>query len=157
MDDKIIRIQKYLNECQKHKLRIEKSHTKVKGIFPLSAPRYEKLSDAEVETIDQYLFRFAKLQDTMGEKLFRMIVSQYVENIEKQTFVDILNRLEKIGILSDANIWKKLRSIRNNIAHQYDDEPEEMVEALNDIFAYKDELLNIFNNIDDFYKKSEPK
>jgi predicted nucleotidyltransferase len=154
---KVINIQKYINECQKHKLRINKSHLEVKDIFPLSSLRYKDLNDLEIQAIDQYLFRFAKLQDTIGEKLFKIIVSQYVENVEELTFLDILNKLEKIEILSSVNIWKKLRAIRNNISHQYDDEPEEMAEALNEIFAYKEELLDIFNNIEKFYKKNEIK
>jgi hypothetical protein len=151
LDDKMLRIQKYINQCKKHQMRIEKSSAKVKDIFPLSASRYESLSDEEVEAIDQYLFRFAKLQDTLGTKLFRIIVSEYVDNIEQLTFLDILNRLEKIGILGSVNVWKRLRDIRNDIAHQYDDEPQEMAEVLNNIFAYKDDLLGIFKKIDDFY------
>ena len=148
IDDKKIKMQKYINECKKHKLRIEKSYNKVKNIFPLSAPQYEKLNDDEIQAIDQYLFRFAKLQDTLGDKLFKLIVSEYVDNTDGLTFLDILNHLEKFGILEDANIWKKLRTIRNDISHQYDDEPQEMAEALNNIFAYKNELLNIFDKIE---------
>ncbi len=148
---KNIKIEKYLNECRKHKLRIEKSYMRVKDIFPLSAPRYERLSDDEIGAIDQYLFRFAKLQDTLGTKLFKLVVSEYVEDITHLTFLDILNQLERVDIL-DVNIWRKLRDIRNNISHQYDDEAEEMSEALNTIFAYKDELLRVFENIENFYK-----
>jgi predicted nucleotidyltransferase len=149
IDESKLRIQKYLNECNKHKLRIEKSFSKVKDIFPLSASKYEKLDDDEVEAIDQYLFRFAKLQDTLGDKLFKLVVSQYLDNIDQLTFLDILNHLEKIEILEDINIWKRLRTIRNDISHQYDDEPQEMAEALNNIFAHKDELLSIFEKIED--------
>ncbi|BCG64229.1 MAG: hypothetical protein methR_P1999 [Methyloprofundus sp.] len=152
LNDKTLKIQKYINECQKHKLRIEQSYANVNEIFPLSAPRYKLLSDEEVAAIDQYLFRFTKLQDTIGQRLFKMIVSDYVDNIEQLTFVDILNQLEKIGLLENALIWKTLRDIRNNIAHQYDDDPQEMAEALNNIFAYKEELLTIFDKIDEFYK-----
>jgi len=151
LDNKTLKIEKYINECRKHKLRIEKSSAKVKEIFPLSPSRYEKLSDDEVEAIDQYLFRFAKLQDTLGQKLFKMVASEYIEEIIVVPFLDILNQLEKIGILK-VNNWKRLRDIRNNIAHQYDDEPQEMTEALNSIFAYRDELLNVFENIEKFYK-----
>ena len=137
LNDVKLRVQKYLNECRKHKNRIEKSYKKVKDIFPLSAPRYEALSDEEVEAIDQYLFRFAKLQDTIGNKLFRLIVSEYIDDIERVTFLDILNKLEKIGILDSVEIWKNIRDIRSNISHQYDDNSKEMAEALNNIFAYK--------------------
>ena len=147
LNTKTLKIEKYINECKKHKLRIEKSYAKVKDIFPLSAQRYEKLSDNEIEAIDQYLFRFAKLQDTLGIRLFKMIVSEYVDNVNELTFLDILNHLEKIDILEDVNVWKRLRDIRNDISHQYDDEPQEMAEALNNIFAYKDELLEIFEKI----------
>ncbi len=152
MDNKI-RLQRYLNECNKHKIRIEKSYNKTKNIFPLSSTKYENLNDEEIEAIDQYLFRFAKLQDTLGERVFKLIISEYVDNIYDLTFIDILNYLEKIGILKDVNIWKKLRKIRNDISHQYDDEPDEMAEALNNIFAYKDELLDILENIEKWSKE----
>ncbi len=153
LNDTKLRVQKYLNECQKHKIRIEKSYKKVKDIFPLSAPRYETLSDEEVEAIDQYLFRFAKLQDSIGNKLFRLIVSEYVDDIERVTFLDVLNKLEKIGILESVTIWKNMRDIRNSISHKYDDDSKEMAEALNNIFAYKDEILKIFDKIDKYYNK----
>ena len=150
-----IKMQRYLNECNKHKIRIEKSYAKVKEIFPLSAPRYEKLSDDEIEAIDQYLFRFAKLQDTLGRQVFRMIVSEYDDTVDDLTFLDLLNRLEKIGLLEDVNIWKKLRDVRNDISHQYDDEPEEIAEALNNIFAYKTELIAIFDKIEIFVNRGK--
>jgi len=154
LDSKKLRVEKYLNECKKHKLRVEKSYTKVGAIFPITSIRYENLSDDEIEAIDQYLFRFAKLQDTIGQKLFKMVVSEYIENIDQLAFLDILNNLEKIGVV-DSAIWSKLRDIRNSISHQYDDEPAEMAEALNSIFAYKDELLKVFENIEKFYKAKQ--
>jgi hypothetical protein len=157
LNTNILKMQKYLNECNKHKIRIEKSYAKVKEIFPLSAPRYQSLNDDEIEAIDQYLFRFSKLQDTLGKRVFRMIVSEYEDNINELTFLDILNRLEKIGLLDDVNIWKKLRDVRNDISHQYDDEPQEMAEALNNIFAYKTELISIFDKIELFVNKEENK
>ena len=152
-----LKIEKYLNECNKHKIRIEKSYVKVKEIFPISAPRYQSLNDDEIEAIDQYLFRFAKLQDTLGNRLFRLIVSEYEDNINQLTFIDILNRLEKIGVIDDINIWRKLRDIRNDISHQYDDEPQEMAEALNNIFAYKSELIKIFDKIESFFNIGDMK
>jgi chorismate synthase len=149
MDNKL-KLIKYLKECKKHTIRIEKSYNKVINIFPLSAKKYEMLDDDEVEAIDQYLFRFAKLQDTLGQRVFKVIVSEYVEDVNKLTFIDILNHLEQIGVLEDANTWKKLRAIRNDISHQYDDDFEEMSEILNNIFAYKDELIKIFDDVYSF-------
>ena len=152
LDSKKLKIQKQLKESNKHKIRIEKYYNKIKNILPLSASKYEKLND-EIEIIDGYLFRFAKLQDTIGQKLFRMVVSEFVEDIEKLTFIDILNQLEKIGILENIQIWQRLRDIRNNISHQYDDESYEMAEAINSIFSYKDDIIDILAKIENFYQE----
>ncbi len=69
------------------------------------------------------------------------------------TLWDILNRLEKIGILEKAEIWQQLRDVRNEIAHQYDDIPEESAEALNHVFAYGEELIHIFDTIEAYYRR----
>jgi hypothetical protein len=91
------------------------------------------------------LFRFAKLQDAMGEKLFLLILEFLKEeNTRNKPFIDILNRLEQLGLLDDKNIWLELRKIRNNIAHQYEDEPEQTAEALNAIYASKAILVKIY-------------
>ena len=151
MDIDGLKIKKYLVECVKHKQRIVEAFSHIRGIFPLSGKKYQELTDEEIKNIDQFLFRFAKMQDTIGDKLLKAVASEFVENVEKMTFVDILNTLEKVGILDSANDWKKLREVRNNIAHQYDDEADEMAMALNDIFAQKDILFEIFEKILEFY------
>ena len=153
MDTKELKIQKYINECRKHRVRINEAFEEIKNIFPLSGKKYLNLTSNEIKNIDQYLFRFSKMQDTIGEKLFRLIVEDFVENIDSMTFIDILNRLEKVGIIQSSAEWNTLRKARNNIAHQYDDDENEMAEAINNIFAQKDVLLSIFNNIEQYFMK----
>lgn len=146
-----IKWKKYLHECDKHLFWIEESFSEVENIFPLSSKKYQALDGHAIKNIDQYLFRFSKLQDTMGEKLFRLIVQDFIENIDRMTFIDILNQLEKIEILENTEDWKVLRNIRNNISHQYDDDPEEMADALNKIFAQKEILIEIYKSIKKYY------
>jgi hypothetical protein len=113
--------------------------------MPLDAKRYQQLTDDEIEHIDQFLFRFAKLQDAMGEKLFLLILEFLKEeNTRNKSFIDILNRLEQLGLLENKNVWLELRTIRNNIAHQYEDEPQQAAEALNAIYAVKPILEEIY-------------
>jgi hypothetical protein len=113
--------------------------------MPLDAKRYQQLSDDEIEHIDQFLFRFPKLQDAMGEKLF-MFILEFLkeENTKTKPFIDILNRLEQLGLLENKNDWLELRKIRNNIAHQYEDEPQHAAEALNAIYVAKLILEKIY-------------
>lgn len=101
--------------------------------------------------IDQFLFRFSKLQDTIGEKLFKAILLYLDENIENKPFIDILNRMEKLEILVSVEQWRELRNIRNELSHNYDDEPEEMAISLNKIYSKKDSLLQIYQNITQYY------
>jgi hypothetical protein len=41
----------------------------------------------------------------------------------------------------------KFRKIRNNIAHQYEDEPQQSAEALNSIYAVKPILEKIYTSL----------
>jgi len=143
-----MRMEKLINECDKHLARIKRAYVKMALFMPLDANRYTQLSDDEVEHIDQFLFRFAKLQDAIGEKLFvSMLEFLKEENPKSKPFIDILNRLEQLGLLDNKNVWLELRKIRNNIAHQYEDEPEQTSDALNAIYAAKPALEAIYLSI----------
>jgi predicted nucleotidyltransferase len=146
-----IKIEKYFHECDKHILRIEHAYKKISPFLPISASAYPSLTDEQIEAIDQYLFRFAKLQDTMGDKLFKLILSQYEENLQQHTFIDVLNKLEKLGFLPSAKEWQILRNIRNEISHQYDDEPEEMSQAINNILGQKGIIIGIYEHLKNQY------
>ncbi len=142
-----IKIKRYLNECDKHLQRIEEAYEDISPLLPLSVDKYKNLSKDEVQDIDQYLFRFTKLQDTMGNKLFKLILDEYEVNDEVLPFIDVLNKLEKKGFIGSAKEWMNLRKIRNEISHQYDDEPEEMTQAVNNILNLKDIIKEIYLRI----------
>ncbi len=138
---------KYIKECETHIVRIKKANDDIKDILPLSSQAYLDLDDEEIKTIDQYIFRFSKLQDTIGNKLFKIVVAKLVQDIDDMSFKDILNKLEQTKILDSTQQWERLREIRNSISHNYDDEPDEMAQDINNIFAQKSIVINIFNNI----------
>jgi hypothetical protein len=151
-DDLILeKLKKIFNECEKHIVRINSSSTKMRANIPLDKYKYIKLTDNEVEYIDQFLFRFSKLQDAIGEKLFKTILLYLEEEVENKPFIDILNRLEKLELIQSANIWKELRNDRNELAYNYEDESEEMSEAINKLYNKKDILINIYLNIKNYY------
>ena len=146
LDIKILKQEKIINECEKHLKRLLYAKHELKTIFPLTQKKYESLSEEEIQAIDQFIYRFSKLQDTIGQKLIKMVFSLYEENIEKFTFIDILNRLEKAEILTAAS-WRELRDIRNELSHNYEDESLESTIVLNRVYE-KEELLEIiYRNI----------
>jgi len=146
-----IKLQKYFNECNKHLQRIEEAYADMNEIIPLTADKYKNLTKDEVQAIDQYIFRFAKLQDTMGDKIFKLIIQQYEQNDAILPFIDVLNKLEKIGFIDSAKEWIYLRKIRNEISHGYDDEPEEMSQAINKVVNQKEIIKTIYLKLQDKY------
>jgi hypothetical protein len=141
----VSRLAKLFNDCDKHLKWLNHAAAKMVLFMPLNADSYLALSEDEIEHIDQFLFRFSKLQDTIGEKLFVPILEfLQEENPKSKPFIDILNRLEQLELLEDKNNWLELIKIRNNMAHQYEDEPMQVSEALNAIYDAKPVLERIY-------------
>jgi len=142
-----LKLQKIINECDKHILRMNSAHKKIAEALPLDTDRYKNLNEDQVEHIDQYLFRFAKLQDAIGKRLFKVVAMLLEEDLEDISFIDLLNRLEKLNVLESAEEWIELRQVRNVLSHTYEDEPEEMSIAINDIFNKKQTIEKIYQKL----------
>ena len=125
---------------------IEHSYGKLKSYFPLDKIKYLNLGLDEIGYIDQYLFRFSKLQDSMGEKLFSTMLLLLGEDYSKKPFIDILNRLEKMELIYKDE-WLNLRKTRNDVAHEYSFNILELVDSLNNIYDVTNNLLKIYNDI----------
>lgn len=82
-----------------------------------------------VRLIDQLLFRFIKLQDSVGERLTPASLAALEEPYEDRPMRDRLNRLERLGYLNVAD-WLAWREVRNRLAHEYPDKPELRFAAL---------------------------
>lgn len=146
------KLKKIFNECDKHIIRINSSSLKMKSNIPLNENKYLNLTDNEVEYIDQFLFRFSKLQDAIGDKLFKTILLYLDEKIENKPFIDILNKLEKLELLDDVNVWRRLRDDRNELAHNYDDDPNETSIIINKLYNKKGILIDFYKKIKHFYE-----
>jgi len=111
------------------------------------------LTDDAVEHIDQLVYRFTKLQDALGAKLFPLIVSILREDSKTLTIYDVLNELEKREAIPSAESWMVLREIRNQIAHDYENDPEMGSHYLNEIFDKADEIVHIAEQVIGFTRK----
>ena len=133
-------------ECNQHKKRLQSAKQKLHSIMPLTVKKYEALDDITVSVIDQLIFRFSKLQDTMGDKIFPTILELSGEEVKKMSFIDRLNRLEELELLYKDE-WMSLRKDRNEVAHEYSFNQEEVVDSINIIYKRVDELLKIYEEI----------
>lgn len=151
------KLERLITECDKHQYRIESALSKIQDKLPLTASAYQALTDDDVEHIDQYLFRFSKLQDAIGQRFFKAILLFLQEDIEAMPFIDILNRLEKLRLIESSEQWQRLREIRNAIAHEYNDSPELATQALNACFESKEILFAIYQNLKITYLNTKKK
>ncbi len=143
-------LSRVLDELEKHKERLLYTRRKLDK-WKLSL---QTLEDPEkVETIDSFIFRFSKLQDSMGQKLFPLTLEFLGEEVRSKPFIDILNRLEQLELIESAEKWKELRELRNLLTHTYPWEKEELIENLKLALKRSEELVSTFERFKEFLER----
>ncbi len=144
------KFQKTLHEANVHLARIDEAFDELgkKYRFPIAQEQFAELltNRMELAFADQIIYRFSKAQDTIGAKLFKAFLLYQGENVDRP-FLDILNELEKLHIV-DVEGWFALREIRNDIAHDYEDNQDQARLILNNIYQYRGELRQILVDIE---------
>jgi len=102
-------------------------------LFPtlFTREKIERLeADIELsERVDAFVSRFGRLQDTVGDKLLPQYLNAVGETIGPA--IDNLNRAEKLGLLTSAELWVTLRDLRNEMIHEYMEDLDRLSNALN--------------------------
>lgn len=80
------------------------------------------------ESIDAFCARFARLQDTLGDKLLPRALMQLREPV--RGFLDNLQQAERAGLVSTASEFVAARDLRNRFAHDYSDKLEALAQLL---------------------------
>lgn len=91
---------------------------------------YTHLSKEDRRLLDQFAYRYTRLQDDMGAKLVPAVLKALGEDVAPMSALDRFARLEQLGWLPSADEWLSLRQIRNQFAHDYPDSPTERFERL---------------------------
>ena len=133
--------------CLTHAERLRWAMQHLADKQPYTAASLSELTEIELAVFDQFIVRFSKLQDVMGAKLFPAVIELTHEEGELATFIDKLNRLEKIGALDSVEQWLKLREMRNQFAHEYPDDPEIQSALLNKAFGMASQLLQCLDHV----------
>lgn len=148
-----LKLEPALRECRLHERRLAYAQAQLANQLPLSAAGWESLDDETVADIDQLLFRYNKLQDAMGQRLFPAILMLGGDWREDQTFIDRLDLLEKLGAIPSAQQWSELRAIRNKMTHEYPDAPEVNAANLNRVVESIGPLREALDQSDTFAKR----
>lgn len=118
----ILRLQDAWRECERNMYYLSAALKSLDPILPMTAEKFGHLTDAQVQALDQFILRFTKLQDVMGNRFFPAILQYLQEQYEERPMLDKLNRLEKLGYIQNAEAWQNIRITRNKFAHDYPDD-----------------------------------
>lgn len=128
MNDKL---KETLAICDLHHQRMMFAYESLEKFFPLTEFKLSQVSPIELALFDQLIYRFSKLQDSMGTRLFKQLLELLEEDISGLPFLDILYKMEKLNLLESAKDWITLRQTRNTVSHEYPFYKEIQVEELN--------------------------
>lgn len=95
------------------------------------------------DDLDQYealTARFARLQDTLLGP-FRLIAILELEERKAERVRDLLNYMEKLGIIDSSDEWAEMRRLRNAIAHEYWNDRAQLAEMFTSVAGFSRKLL----------------
>lgn len=97
---------------------------------PFTVQRARRLAeDIDLaERVEAFVSRFGRLQDTLGDKLLPAFLAAHGE--KTATFMDNLDRAERLGLIADAQAWIDTRRLRNQMVHEYVEDPVVLASAL---------------------------
>ncbi|PCJ24834.1 MAG: hypothetical protein COA94_07005 [Rickettsiales bacterium] len=145
-------LKEHLKIARIHALRIKEAREAINHLFPFTPAIIEELTCSDIAFLELYTNRFSKLQDLIGAKMFPEILLLYGEDLQALFFIDRLNKMEKIGILNDAQEWLYMRKISKQLSHEYPENPEFLADNLNIICKLEPELLACLANIEKLAK-----
>jgi len=114
----------------------------------ISAPDLDNLTKPDRRLLDQFAYRYTRLQDDMGARLLPAILRALGEDIAPMPALDRFARLEQLGWLPSAEDWNVLRKIRNQFTHDYPDTANERFERLQAARGAAQQLMAVMAHIE---------
>lgn len=143
-----------LAECGLHAQVLAQALDEVQPLLPFDASSVAAINPAQRRLLDQIAYRFAKLQDSLGEKVLPGLLLAAQEPVAPEaSFIEKLQRLERLGAVPSAAEWKLLRELRNALAHDYPDAPDLQAAWLNRLVASVPVLLGMAQSAQVFSRR----
>jgi len=110
-------------------------------------------SEDECDLLENLTSRFARTTDILVQKVYRAI--DKVEFEEQGTFIDVLNRAHKRGLIESVEEIRRLKELRNNIAHEY--KMLDLAPLFHDVLSHSPRLFELISQANEYCQKfSEP-
>ena len=114
-------------------------------LLPVASGSLERLGEDDRDRLDAFRVRFIELQDLLGAKIFRALL--IVEQEKPGSQLDVLNRMEKRGVITSVQAWSALRDLRNSLSHDSPASDAERGAALNEALVQTSALLGVLDTV----------
>jgi hypothetical protein len=114
---------------------------------PFGPARASQLSDnvEESERVEAFVGRFGRLQDTLGDQLLPIYLQALGER--PGAAIDNLDRAEKLGLIPSSDAWITMRKLRNQMVHEYIEDPVTLADALQAGHEYVTTLSDVVKHL----------
>lgn len=116
-----------------------------KGLFTVEQVAQLEADPDLAERVEAFVGRFGRLQDTVGDKLLPQLLAALGEKIS--SVLDNLDRAERLGLLKSADEWMTMRNLRNQMIHEYVEDPALFADALQTGHFFVPELIAVAGKI----------
>ena len=157
-DPAIVRatIESAIREGESHLRHLQRAAGVLARRFPMTPDELHALPEDTVPILDQFIYRFTKLQDSMATRLLPSLHAFLRADDTPRPFLDVLAYLEQLGALTSEESWQFFRELRNNLAHDYPESADQTTQTLNTLFARRDEIRTMFATARDYYRSRVP-
>ncbi len=143
----ILRLAQVLAVCSVHRQGLNEALDDLQD-RQITADDMARLNKEQRRLLDQFAYRYTRLQDDMGARLMPAILAALGEPVASLSVIDRLERLEQLEWLPSAEEWGNLRRIRNEFAHDYLDTPEQRFERLQAAIVAARRVLEILAGLE---------
>ncbi len=135
-DSAMLRLQFLTRVVGKESRHLEATDQRLFTLMGLDLERVRRLEgdpDAS-ERVEAFVGRFCRLQDTLGDKLLPELLRALGEKLGP--VIDNLDRAERLGWVESADQWLVMRSLWNQMVHEYVEDPLVLHDALHAAHAF---------------------
>lgn len=97
------------------------------------------------ESLEAYVSRFGRMQDTIGDKLLPRWLMALAEKPGSQ--IEVLNKAERLGVVSSTEKWLEARKLLNRLVLEYIEDPGVFVKDLKLSLDYVILLFETYNSV----------
>lgn len=95
-------------------------------------------SDIGIDRLESFGAKFARMQDTMADKLIPTVLQAAGEPVAAA--IDNLARMERLQLLHSADEWLAMRTMRNQLVHEYVGNTEELAPAITKACQFAEQM-----------------